>query len=294
MVLFAVVPVEPGEVFGDEFWAILQPAHEPFVGVDQSWAGAVEVLIAVDEGDAMIFHGGQLVPPRLEAQGIDAFARGGEVHAAGADDEVLGLACDQQLVGHAFAFAGEAFAALRTCGGTGVGFGDGGIPGVLGTGAFDKLDGPVAGAEKRVGPLEEGDDRAIVEGVHEFVGVVEAFAQADDGVLGALFAVQGAAHGQDVVEDGFDGLGVEADDLRRFGQAGGDGADGCEVNGADFAEVLGQDDIRSERGEAVGKQGVKRLGALRAGEGFAHLLVDCCGLGGCDPGRGEDGQVSVA
>ncbi len=131
---------------------------------------------------------------------------------------------------------------------------------VVGAGTLDELDGPVAGAEEGVGPLEEGDNGAVVEGVDELVGVVEAFAEADDGLGCAGFQIECTADGQDVVEDAFDGLGVQADDGRGLGQAGGDGADGGEVDGADFAEVLGQDDIGGERSQTVGEQVIQRLG----------------------------------
>ena len=51
---------------------------------------------------------------------------------------------------------------------------------------------------------------------------------------------------QDVVEDGLEGVGVEAEDGRAGGEVGDRGPDGVEVDGADVAEILGEDEIGGE------------------------------------------------
>lgn len=53
----------PGKVVGDEMVNAVQPTDEPAEGLDETRAGAVEHLAAVDEGDAVRSHCGQVIPP---------------------------------------------------------------------------------------------------------------------------------------------------------------------------------------------------------------------------------------
>jgi hypothetical protein len=110
--------------------------------------------------------------------------------------------------------------------------------------------------------------------------VEEALAEGDDGGGGAGLEVCGLADPEDVVVDVFEALGVEADDPGLRIQGGGEGADGIQVDGADLAEVLSEDEVGFEAGKECGVEGVE------GGEGGELGSDGCIDLGGCGGGRG--------
>ena len=66
-----------------------------------------------------------------------------------------------------------------------------------------------------------------------------------------MCSVYRAADGEDVVEDGLDGRRVERDDLRLWGEGGGELLDGFQVDRADVAEVLCDDEVWAEVGDGL-------------------------------------------
>lgn len=195
---------------------------------------------------------------------------------------------------------GDAAALLGAAGGAGVRARDGGVPGVSCAGAFDELCGPVSGAEEGVGPLEERDGGAVEVGVDEVFGAEEALAEGDHGEVGAdgPGRSEGIADAEEIIEDVLDGRWIEGDHSGWTGEGAREALDGRQVDGADFAEILGQDEVGSERGEERLVHGVQGLSGL---EGLLDGGVDRGGVGrhvhravgrevGPDPGGGEDGD----
>lgn len=78
----------PGEALRDEFGPVLEPADEELEGVDQARPGAIEHLVSIDDGDAALAHGGEIMPPRLRREMACAGETLIEREAAWRDDEV--------------------------------------------------------------------------------------------------------------------------------------------------------------------------------------------------------------
>lgn len=130
-----------------------------------------------------------------------------------------------------------AFAVLGTGGFADAFARGGGIPGVAAAGAFDELHDPFTGNEGGIERREKSDDGAFDVGIDAFGGVEHAIAHGDDGVARGGFEIGRGANAEDVIEDGFDGTGV-------------DGEDGCR------GEELGEEGRERRRGEdEVGAEG---------------------------------------
>lgn len=295
----ALLKRSPREVAGDEVWSIVKPADEELEGVDEAGAGAVEHLVAIDDGDAPALHGGEVGPPGLLGEFAGASEGLGEGKAARGDDEAFRLGADEFFGGDDVGGRCDAGAALRAEGGSGIGEGGGHVPGVAGAGAFQELDGPVAGAEEGVGPLEEADDGAVFIGIDEILGPEEAFSQGDHGPIagGAPIGAEGVGDPEEIIQNILDGRWIEREHPGWTGEGARQTLNRRKIDGADVAEVLGQNEIGLERGQ----QGlVHCVQGFARGERFPDGLVDSARVGGgidgsggvdvgSDPGGGQDG-----
>ena len=169
--------------------------------------------------------------------------------------------------GDADGFACDAFGHLRACRGTGVFLGYGGVERVACAGAFDELRGPVPADEERIGPFEEDDTRAVFEGVDELCRGEHALAEPRDGFDGLLLEADSAADGVDVVEHTLERLRVEAEDLGAGRERIGDTTDCLQIDRADLAEILREDQIGPEGAEERLVHGVE-------GDSGSELLAD--------------------
>lgn len=268
----------PREVAGDEIGAVVEPADEELEGVDQSRAGAVEHLVAVNDGDAAALHGGEVGPPGLLGEFKGAGEGLGEGEAARGDDEAIRLGADEVFGRDGSGGRGDARAALGAQSGSGVGAGRGRVPGVARTGTLKELDGPVPGAEEGGGPFQECNDGAVVIRIDEILGPEEAFPEGDHGPIARCppLGAEGLGDPEEIIENILDGRWIEREHPGWTGEGARQTLNGRQIDGADVAEVLGQNEVGLEGRE---QPLVHRIQGFSRAKRCADGLVDSEGVG---------------
>ena len=118
----------------------------------------------------------------------------------------------------------------------------------------------------RIGPLAEAHHRPVVVGVDVLLRAVHPLDHLDNRDVGFALEARRPPDAEVVVQHALDGLGVEAEHLGRppgsLAEHAGGPANRLQIDRADVAEVLGEDQVRAQLGEKLGVQRVEGLARL--------------------------------
>ena len=239
----------------------VQDLGDDLEALDDARAGAVDVLIAVDHGDAAGLRRAQVAPARMLAEQRGVGAGAVEVVAARRDDDHVGVGGRESIPLEA-----ERLAARRA-------------DQRLAARQLDQLHRPVPGRHQRVRPLDHGDARSRPRARRLTVvaHALDAALQGSRKLAARLGAAQRLGGALDVGPDVVERVGRERDQAHIKVDQRGDGALHLfEAHGADFALRLGDDVGGREAAQQlkVDLVDAERVGCLRLAREFAHLRID--------------------
>ena len=215
--LHQVAKVREGDQAGVEGF------EEELEGVNNSWAGAVEELVAVEGEDFGVADGAEAAPAGelLEGFGAGDGVRQGET--AGHQEDVVGVSGFELVESD----DGGRFAGCSEY--------------VLATGHFDEFRDPMAGIHERIEPLDAGHRRALLHHAGFFEDIDDAVLELGEEFFSFVRFVGEFCDCANVVPNAGKGVCFQREDLGAEAMLLQKGADLFLVDRADGAGVLGDD-----------------------------------------------------